>query len=84
MGYPAIRRREQELIDFHGAKRAKELGITTFHGGAQTDTAPDEPLTENKYRGVAKDNPFGVIFHAAANLKFRELAPYTELRRFNE
>jgi RHS repeat-associated protein len=77
VGYLAIRGREQQLIDHAGAKRAKHLGITNFQGGARKDTDPGAPLTENKVRGVAKDNPFGEIFHAAANLKFGQIAPFT-------
>lgn len=79
VGYLAIRGREQQLIDYHGAARAKQLGITTnFGGGAQSDTAPGVSLTENRERGVAKDNPLGEVFHTASNLIFREqLAPFT-------
>lgn len=77
VGYLAIRGREQQLIDYHGAQRAAELGITNFSGGAQSDTRPGTPLTENRDRGVSKDNPLGEVLHQAANLHFRELAPYT-------
>ena len=64
IAYLAIRGREQQLID--------------SHGGAQSDTNPKPPRTENKVRGVAKDNPYGEIFHASANLRFKqELNKYT-------
>lgn len=33
-------------------------------GGAQSDTKT--PLTENKVRGVAKDNPLGREYHEAS------------------
>ena len=82
--YLTIRGREQQLIDYHGAQRAQQRGIASFRGGARSDTNPDEPLTENAIRGVARDNPFGQIFHAAANLHFGLLAPYTGRRRFHE
>ena len=79
VGYLAIRGREQQLIDFYGKVRHKELGLTTpFTGGAHSDTKPGEKLTENKVRGVAKDNVLGEVFHAAATVTFnRELAPFT-------
>ncbi|HKV08113.1 MAG TPA: SpvB/TcaC N-terminal domain-containing protein [Thermoanaerobaculia bacterium] len=77
VGYLAIRGREQQLIDYHGARRAAELGIGSFRGGAQSDTPPGTPLTENAIRGVGRDNPLGQVFHTAANLAFGELAPYT-------
>jgi RHS repeat-associated protein len=80
VGYLAIRGREQQLIDYYGGRRAAELGITNFSGGAQSDTNPGTPLTENTIRGVGKDNPLGEVFHAAANLAFGELAPYTGSR----
>jgi RHS repeat-associated protein len=64
VAYLAIRGREQQLID--------------YYGGAQSDTAPKPPQTENAIRGYAKDNSFGMIFHEAANLRFRqELHPFT-------
>jgi hypothetical protein len=75
--YVAIRGREQQLIDFHGARRAKQRGISPFVGGARSDTGSGEPLTENAIRGVARDNPNGEVFHLNANLHFGELAPYT-------
>lgn len=77
VGYLAIRGREQQLIDYYGARRAREIGVTNFSGGAQSDTNPGTPLTENTIRGVAKDNLLGEVFHAAANLAFGELAPFT-------
>ena len=44
---------------------------------------PNRPrLTENAIRAVARDNPFGQIFHATANLAFGEIAPYTGDTRF--
>lgn len=82
VGYLAIRGREQQLIDYHGARRAKARGIKTFVGGAQSDTKPGEALTENAIRGVARDNANGEIFHAAANLAFGEIAPYTGDTRY--
>jgi RHS repeat-associated protein len=64
VAYLAIRGREQQLID--------------YYGGAQSDTSPGPNKTENAIRGYSKENPFGRIFHAAANLRFkRELHPYT-------
>ena len=79
LAYLAIRGREQQLIDFRGARRAKELGLSDddFTGGARSDTAPGEPLTENAIRGVAHENPMGELFHESANLVFGEIAPYT-------
>lgn len=77
IAYVAIRGREQQLIDYYGAKRAAELGIKDFKGGAKSDTDPGTQLTENNVRGVAKDNVLGEVFHAASNLKFRPLAPFT-------
>ena len=82
MGYLAIRGREQQLIDYLGARRASERGIEEFHGGAHSDSAAGERLTENAIRGVARDNPYGEPFHAMANLLFGELAPYTGDKRF--
>jgi hypothetical protein len=82
LGYLAIRGREQQLIDYHGARRAKARGIADFDGGARSDTDPGEPLTENKIRAVARDNPMGELFHEAANLHFGELAPYIGNRSF--
>jgi len=76
VAYLAIRGREQQLIDYHGAQRAKELKLERFDGGARSDT-PTPQLTENKDRGVSKNNPYGEIFHTAANLKFGELYRYT-------
>ena len=77
-GYLAIRGREQQLIDYHGANKHKELGIKTpFAGGAQSDTKPGTALTENSIRGVGKENPLGQVFHAASDLAFGALAPYT-------
>ena len=77
VGYLVIRGREQQLIDYYGARRAAELGINNFSGGAQSDTHPGTPLTENSIRGIGKDNPLGEVFHNAANLAFGELAPFT-------
>lgn len=77
LAYLAIRGREQQLIDHHGARRTKQRGITEFRGGARSDTAPDEAVTENAIRAVAKNNPLGELFHSAANLQFGPLAPYT-------
>jgi len=49
-----------------------------MHGGAQSDTKPKPPRTENKVQGVGMDNAYGEIFHAAANLRFKqELNKYT-------
>ena len=76
-GYLAIRGREQQLIDYYGAQRAAQLGIRNFRGGAQSDTHPGIPLTENRIRGVARDNTFGMVFHQSANIAFGELAPFT-------
>jgi len=62
VAYWRIRGREQQLID--------------FHGGAQSDGhAPHR--TENIQRGVAKDNPLGRLFHAAATKHWGQLHPYT-------
>jgi hypothetical protein len=80
IGYLAIRGREQQLIDYHGQQRATQLGPIAFSGGARSDTNPGTPLTENNYRGVAKDNQLGEVFHQAANLHFGELAPFTGYR----
>ncbi len=68
MGSLAVRGREQQLMDSFGRKRAKELKIaeSDFTGGAQSDTAPKAPLTENAIGRVAKINLFGEIFHQAA------------------
>ena len=77
IGYLVIRGREQQLIDYHGALRARARSIPVAGVGAQSDTHPGEPLTENKIRAVARNNPVGELFHAAANLYFGELAPYT-------
>jgi hypothetical protein len=60
--YWRIRGREQQLID--------------FLGGARADTG--EPYrTENAVRGVAKENPQGRGFHAAATELWGPLHPYT-------
>jgi RHS repeat-associated protein len=77
VGYLAIRGREQQLIDYYGAKKAGDLGIKNFKGGAKSDTDPGQQLTENNVRGVAKDNVLGEVFHAASNLKFGPLAAFT-------
>ncbi len=77
VGYLAIRGREQQLIDYNGAKAANERGITDFRGGARSDTRPGTPLTENAVRAVAKDNVLGEEFHAASNVAFTEIAPFT-------
>ena len=65
IAYWRIRGREQQLID--------------SWGGAQSDTRKaQEPVrTENKERGVAKDNPQGKRFHDAATSQWGELHPYT-------
>jgi RHS repeat-associated protein len=78
IGYLAIRGREQQLIDDEGAKEYHKLPLTIpFTGGAWTDT-PSPHLTENDFRGVAKEQTFwGPIFHAESNLLFGTLAPYT-------
>ena len=80
VGYLAIRGREQQLIDSWGKKKADELGIKDFSGGAQSDTGTGTPLTENKERGVSKDLPAGEVFHEASNFKFGPLAPFTGRR----
>jgi hypothetical protein len=78
VAYIAIRGREQQLIDHHGSIRATALGTTsTFRGGSWTDSNPGAHLTENDVRGVARDNELGRVFHAASDLAFRPLAPYT-------
>ncbi|MGI5241939.1 SpvB/TcaC N-terminal domain-containing protein [Dactylosporangium sp. CA-139066] len=79
-GYHAIRGREQQLIDDYGLSKAKDLGVTDFKGGARTDTLPGPILTENKVRGVAKDSLLGEAFHAASDLAFGPLAPYTGMK----
>ena len=62
VAYWRIRGREQQLID--------------FLGGARSDTG--EPYrTENTVRGVAKENPQGRRFHAAATELWGQLHPYT-------
>ena len=62
VAYWRIRGREQQLID--------------FLGGARSDTG--EPYrTENAVRGVAKENPQGRRFHAAATESWGQLHPYT-------
>jgi hypothetical protein len=62
VAYWRIRGREQQLID--------------FLGGACSDTG--EPCrTENAVRGVAKENPQGRRFHAAATELWGQLHPYT-------
>lgn len=62
VAYLRIRGREQQLID--------------FYGGAQSDTG--KPYrTENILRAVAKANPQGRLFHAAASTQWGQLHPYT-------
>ncbi len=62
IAYWRIRGREQQLMD--------------FLGGARSDTG--EPYrTENAARGVAKENPRGRRFHAAATEPWGQLHPYT-------
>ena len=62
VAYWRIRGREQQLID--------------SLGGARSDTG--EPYrTENAVRGVAKENPQGRRFHAAATESWGQLHPYT-------
>jgi hypothetical protein len=62
VAYWRIRGREQQLID--------------SLGGARSDTG--EPYrTENAVRGVAKENPQGRRFHAAATELWGQLHPYT-------
>jgi RHS repeat-associated protein len=60
--YQAIRGREQQLID--------------YYGGAHSDRRPGS-RSGNPIRGVAKDNPLGPIYHAAASAFFGQKAPYT-------
>jgi hypothetical protein len=60
--YWAIRGREQQLIDSHGR--------------ARSDTGKPYK-TENKERGVGKDNKQGLKYHLAANAVWKELHPYT-------
>lgn len=61
--YLAIRGREQQMID--------------FHGGAQSDTAP-EVKSGNKIRSVKKSNELGRIYHDSATRTFhQEKWPYT-------
>jgi RHS repeat-associated protein len=76
-GYLAIRGREQQLIDMFGMLKAIKLGIKDFKGGAQSDTKWGPALTENKVRGVKKDNPLGETFHEASDLAFGNAAPFT-------
>ena len=62
VAYWRIRGREQQLMD--------------SLGGAHSDTG--EPYrTENAIRGVARDNPQGRRFHAAATELWGQLHPYT-------
>uniref|UniRef100_UPI00056452F1 hypothetical protein n=1 Tax=Streptomyces exfoliatus TaxID=1905 RepID=UPI00056452F1 len=78
LGYLAIRGREQQLIDHHGLQESARLGIKDFRGGAWSDTGQGRPkLTENKERGVSKDEILGEVFHNAASLVFGEYAPFT-------
>ncbi len=81
VAYLAIRGREQQMIDYFGALRLTQQGssipLLTFTGGAWSDTNPGAHLTENDVRGIARDNPLGRIFHAASDLAFQPLAPYT-------
>ena len=66
-GYQAIRGREQMLID--------------YRGGAQSDTKGGPKQTENKVRGVAKDDRWGRTFHDMAIRRFgEEIHPYTGSR----
>ncbi|KFA92146.1 hypothetical protein [Archangium violaceum] len=62
VAYWRIRGREQQLID--------------FLGGARSDTG-EPSRTENAVRGVAKENPQGRRFHAAATELWEQLHPYT-------
>jgi hypothetical protein len=62
VAYWRIRGREQQLMD--------------SLGGARSDTGTPYQ-TENAVRGVAKDNPRGRRFHAAATELWGELSPYT-------
>ncbi len=62
LAYWRIRGREQQLID--------------FRGGAQSDTGTPH-RTENVLRAVAKDNPLGKQFHAAATAHWGQLYRYT-------
>ena len=56
--------------------RGREQQVMDSLGGARSDTgAPYR--TENAVRGVAKDNPRGRQFHAAATNLWGELSPYT-------
>ena len=60
--YAAIRGREQQGID--------------YRGGAWSDTGKPYK-TENKIRGVGKDNVKGRMYHEAASFLYGELFPYT-------
>lgn len=60
--YQAIRGREQQMID--------------RFGGARSDHRPGS-RSGNAIRGVARDNPLGRIYHAAATARFGRVAPYT-------
>jgi len=62
VAYWRIRGREQQMID--------------SLGGAHSDTG-ERYRTENAVRGVAKDNPLGHRFHAAATELWGQLHPYT-------
>jgi hypothetical protein len=61
--YRAMRGREQQLID--------ELG------GAQSERRTPPTRAGNAIRGVAKANPRGRLYHAAATAFFGQRAPYT-------
>ena len=57
-------------------RREREQQLIDFFGGARSDTG--EPYrTENAVRGVAKENPQGRRFHAAATELWGQLHPYT-------
>jgi RHS repeat-associated protein len=88
-GYLAIRGREQQLVDYFGLMELNKTSGTMssvpaacgFTGGAWTDTNPGPHLTENDVRPVAKDNPFGLEFHEAANSLFGPSPVYTGYKR---
>jgi hypothetical protein len=60
--YQAIRGREQQMID--------------HYGGSRSDRRPGS-RSGNAIRGVARDNPRGRIYHAAATVMFGQRARYT-------
>lgn len=62
-GYPAIRGREQQVIDSLG-------------GVFNATTNPNTRIA-NAIRGVSKTNPLGYAYHAASDLAFGPLALYS-------